>query len=71
MPTQTDLAPMPGKRQRWLLDTNVWSGIADTNLGPDLVKAAKQKRIEILAAPSVLYELLRTPNESCGSGSLT
>jgi predicted nucleic acid-binding protein len=59
MPTQKTK-----KQQRWLLDTNVWSSIADANLGPDLANAARRKRIEILAVPSVLYELIRTPNET-------
>jgi hypothetical protein len=60
MPTQRDRA----RPKRWLIDTNVWSGVADASLGSDLAKAARRKRIEILAAPSVLYELLRTPNVS-------
>jgi hypothetical protein len=64
MPTQKDRQADRDRPKRWLIDTNVWSGVADAGLGSDLVKAAKRKHIEILAAPSVLYELLRTPNES-------
>jgi len=52
------------KPKRWLIDTNVWSSVADAGLGLELAKAVKRQNIEILAAPSVLYELLRTPNES-------
>src|SRR5262249_12073536 len=48
----------------WLIDTNLWSSVADASLGSDLIKVARRRHIEILAAPSVLYELLRTPNES-------
>src|SRR5262245_27479539 len=59
-----DQQPNRVRPQRWLIDTNLWSSVADAGLGSDLAKAAKGKRIEILAAPSVLYELLRTPNES-------
>ena len=59
-----DQQPDRVRPQRWLIDTNLWSSVADAGLGSDLAKAAKRKRIEILAAPSVLYELLRTPNES-------
>jgi hypothetical protein len=49
-------------------DDFVCSGLGSSSAGLgsdlDLIKAARRKHIEILAAPSVLYELLRTPNES-------
>jgi hypothetical protein len=64
MPPQKDRQPDRVRPERWLIDTNLWSSVADASLGSDLVMAAKRKHIEILAAPSVLYELLRTPNES-------
>jgi hypothetical protein len=63
VPTHNDRHPDRVLPKRWLIDTNVWSSVADAGLGSDLAKAAKRKHIEILAAPSVLYELLRTPNE--------
>src|SRR6266516_4071960 len=53
MPTQPDRA----RPKRWLIDTNVWSGVADASLGSDLAKAARRKRIEILAASSQLFPL--------------
>ena len=64
MNTQKDRQPDRIRPQGWLIDTNLWSSVADASLGSDLIKAARRKHIEILAAPSVLYELLRTPNES-------
>ena len=64
MSTQRDRQPDRVRPERWLIDTNLWSSVADASLGSDLVKTAKRKHIEILAAPSVLYELLRTPHES-------
>ena len=63
MHTQKDRQADRVRPQRWLIDTNLWSSVADASLGSDLVKAARRKDIKILAAPSVLYELLRTPNE--------
>src|SRR5262249_14947370 len=64
MHTEKNGQPNRVRPKRWLIDTNLWSSVADANLGSDLIKAARRKDIEILAAPSVLYELLRTPNES-------
>jgi hypothetical protein len=50
--------------KRFLVDTNIWSGIADADLSTEVVGAMKRHRVEILVAPSVLYELLRTPNDA-------
>jgi hypothetical protein len=63
MSDHKDQQPNRVRPKRWLIDTNLWSSVADANLGSDLVKAARRKDIEILAAPSVLYELLLTPDE--------
>ena len=63
MPNQKEPQPNSARPALWLIDTNVWSSVADANLGSDLAKVARRKHIKILAAPSVLYELLRTPNE--------
>lgn len=44
-----------------ILDTNVWSRLAEANAGAALRSAAHKANVRVLAAPSVLYELARIP----------
>jgi hypothetical protein len=54
MVPQSNRKPDRGKSERRLIDTNVWSSVADTNLEFELAKAAKWKHVDILAPPGVL-----------------
>ena len=44
---------------RILLDTNIWREVSDTSLVGCLLETARDGRIDIQVAPSVLYETLR------------
>jgi hypothetical protein len=46
---------------RVILDTNVWSRVAEADAGAALRSAAHQAKVRVVAAPSVLYELVRIP----------
>lgn len=45
-----------------LLDTNIWSYIADTNTIPKLLVAARKTRAEFLIAPGSIHEARSMPN---------
>ena len=47
---------------RVLLDTNIWRYLYDSGRAVELQKRATKRRVEILVAPSVLYETLRVGN---------
>jgi hypothetical protein len=49
-------------KRRVLLDTNVWRYVSDENAADDLLRAALRAKLQILIAPSVVYEALRTAN---------
>jgi hypothetical protein len=44
-----------------VLDANVWRRIVDARAGDQLIRAAVRANAEILAAPTIAYEALRTP----------
>jgi hypothetical protein len=48
---------------RVLLDTNVWAFLADNRSIDPLNVRARQAGIDLQIAPSVVYEMLRTPND--------
>lgn len=45
-----------------LLDTNVWSYIVESDGVETLRRVARGKRVQIVACPAVVYELLRVPD---------
>jgi len=49
-------------KRRVLLDTNVWRYVSDENAADDVLRAALRAKLQILIAPSVVYEALRTAN---------
>lgn len=51
------------KRRRLVLDANVWRRIVDEKSGGQLIQAATRANTTILAAPTVVYEALRTPQD--------
>lgn len=53
--------PKKANAPRIILDTNVWSRLAEAEAGPALRSAAHSANVRIVAAPSVLYELIRIP----------
>lgn len=57
--------------KRVLLDTNIWSAVSRTDAGLQLRIAARSSDLEILAAPSVLYELARMPEPRSRRRALT
>lgn len=48
--------------QRILLDSNIWRHIAERDAAEDLRRAARSGGNEVLIAPAVVYEALRTPD---------
>ena len=48
---------------RVVLDTNVWSWLADLDLGSTMAELEEATGINLVVPPSVLLEVLRTPNE--------
>ena len=58
-------------RKRVLLDTNIWSAVSRADAGLQLRVAAHSNGLEILAAPSVLYELTRMPDALSRRRALT
>ncbi|WP_235169471.1 hypothetical protein [Rhodococcus erythropolis] len=50
--------------RRILLDTNLWSYLGDDGGGSDLYKAVHDRGCQIVLAPSVLLEVLRSPHEA-------
>ncbi|RYE41364.1 MAG: hypothetical protein EOP24_37260 [Hyphomicrobiales bacterium] len=48
--------------RRILLDTNLWSYLGDEDGGPGLTTALRDRGCEIVLAPSVLLEVLRSPH---------
>jgi hypothetical protein len=53
-----------GKAKRILLDSNVWRMVADHRASELLGQQASQQGVEILVAPSVAFEALRTSDEN-------
>jgi len=51
---------VPRKPIRVLLDANVWRHVADRHAGPRLEQVSRKRDLQILVAPSVVYEALRT-----------
>ena len=49
-------------RKRILLDTNVWSNLAEHREIEQVRLAARTAGVGIVASPAVVYELLRSPN---------
>jgi hypothetical protein len=55
-----DTGVMSHDSPRLLLDTNVWRYLVDARQVQELRKATKQSAVEVVVAPGVVYELLRT-----------
>jgi hypothetical protein len=47
---------------RVLLDTNVWSNLAEHRAVDDVQRVARKVRVQIVACPAVVYEILRSPD---------
>lgn len=56
----TPAGPGARARPRVLLDTNVWRYMVDAEAVEELRRTAQRSGVEIVAAPAVLYECLRT-----------
>lgn len=48
---------------RILLDTNIWSEFANISAGPELLRVVRGGRVEIIVAPSVVFESLARSND--------
>ncbi|MGS1011171.1 type II toxin-antitoxin system VapC family toxin [Achromobacter anxifer] len=59
------------KKRRILLDTNIWSYVAELNMGDALSRAARIASAEILAAPTVVQELKQISNVGKRRAALT
>jgi hypothetical protein len=47
---------------RVILDTNVWRAVADADAAQQLRVRSRDAGLNILIAPAVVYEMLRTPD---------